>query len=241
MARKIDKIVSMQQELYRQSIAFIPMIVNLSINSNNLWSPSRISGTRNHNLRNLLKEHLGYKDSKRKKAKVRCMVSGELGNGEEVIGAHIIPCASEEKKLRHLGMQLQDLSSVQNGLFLASGIEDAFDKLKLSFVKSNPLVEKLFLKIWDGSCRQTSIWPNSSKVIGDYDGHELELGDHKPFKRGLSYQAYIAYLESSSSLVKEDEPRNYGTPGEYSYYNERQLLESTFARDVNNEVDEDTF
>ena len=121
---------------------------------------------------------------------------------------------------------VESLGQRQYGLFLAVGIEKAFDKLQISFVKSNPLKGDLYLRIWDETCRSTPLWPGCNVTIGDFDGCALSLGEHQPFKRCLSYQAYQAYqayLHCSS--VEKEAPTYFGTPTSSDFHKVMTLEE----------------
>lgn len=218
------------QQMLTQQKVILPIVVNLSLQQHNLWSPSRVSGTRDHNLRHSLKTALGYS----KKAKVHCMATGKEGNGEQVIGAHILPCCSDEVRLKSLGLKLEDLKSTRNGLFLAAGVEKAFDTLKISFVKTNLLQNSLHLKIWDKSCFDTPLWEGCKETIGDFDDAVLNLRKHSPYLRALSYQAYQACIHNV--VGKDETPCFYGTPGDYPFCEQLTVLENNFSRDVKNEI-----
>jgi hypothetical protein len=133
---------------------------------------------------------------------------------------------------------MKDTSSVRNGLFLASNVEKAFDRLQLSFIKSSPLSDMLVLKIWDDSCRDTPIWTGHETTIGDLDGQELVLGSHRPYKRALSYHACQAYLRNNIDGVP---PIPYGTPNakQSQVASELCLLRGIFDRHVEEEVEDD--
>ena len=207
--------------------SIMPTLVNLSIQSNNFWSRSKSSAaSRSRNFRANLLRDLKYSADDA----VKCMVSQQSGIGDQVIAAHIIPCSAAANKLSHLGLAPSDLNLSKNGLFLARNIELAFDRLQVSFVKSNPLLDTLFLKIWDDSCRETPIWDGSDLKIGAFEGAPLRLDSHTIFKRCLSFQAYQAYFNSPGSNVSM--PVNYGSPGNYAHYSEREVLESQFYRDA---------
>jgi hypothetical protein len=221
------------QQVLTQQKVILPMVVNLSLQQHNLWTSSRVSGTRDHNLRQSLKTALGYS----KKAKVRCMATRKEGNGEQVIGAHILPCCSDEVRLKSLGLKLEDLKSTRNGLFLADGVEKAFDTLKISFVKTNLLQDSLHLKIWDKSCFNTPLWEGCEETIGDFDDAVLNLEKHSPYLRALSYQAYQACIHNV--VGKDETPCFYGTPGDYPFCEQLTVLENNFSRDVKNEISSD--
>jgi len=213
--------------------SILPIIRNISLKEHNLWTPSVISSLRNDQFRNDLKKHLGYG----KDAKVSCMVSKFKGNGKEVIAAHIAP-SSSPCKLKYVGLEKVDVNNVRNGLFLAFGIEKAFDKLQISFIKSNPLKDVLCLHIWDDECRKTPLWFGHKQTIGDFDGSPLLLGKHDPFKRCLSYQAYQAHLNSNT---KEDFPLYFGTPTKSDFDKQMtmgEILKVEFFRRYEEEVGE---
>lgn len=54
---------------------------------------------------------------------------------------------------------------------------------------------QLYVKIWDKTCRNIEVFPGAGRTIGEFDGARLNLGKHKPFRRALSYQAYISFLK----------------------------------------------
>ncbi len=203
--------------------------MNTSLKDHNLWTPSIVSCRRNDDFRAELKKHLGYS----RKAKVSCMVTKLKGNGEQVIAAHIVPCSSSPLKLKYIGMGKDDVNNVRNGLFLAFGIEKAFDKLQISFIKSHPLKDELYLRIWDDECRTTPLWEGHQQTIGDFDGRPLLLGSHNPFKRCLSYQAYQAHL---NIYANEDTPLYFGTPTNSDFDKIGETLKGEFFRKFEEEV-----
>jgi hypothetical protein len=172
-----------------------------------------------------------------KKAKVSCMVSKFKGYGKEVIAAHIAPCTSLVSKLKYVGLEKCDVNNVRNGLFLAFGIEKAFDKLQISFIKSNPLKDELYLHIWDDACRTTPLWEGHEQTIGNFDGSPLLLGAHKPFMRCLSYHAYQAYI--NSNCAKEDFPLYFGTPTKSDFDNQ-MTMEQTFKAEFFRRYEDET-
>ncbi len=134
------RLAPIDRHIARVDEIILPMVVNLSVTAHNPWTPSVLSGTRDPNFRQILTNALGHGRT------AQCMVSGLMGNGEQVIAAHIIPSASNELVMSDLGLSVHDLNDVRNGLFLAVEIERAFDKLQISFVKSNPLSEALYFE-----------------------------------------------------------------------------------------------
>ena len=218
--------------------AVIPYLLSKSVESENFWSASKLSVDRDTTFRKRLKRQLGYA----RDDEVRCMVTGILGGGSEVIAAHIIPRATEPRLLRVFDMKKEDLNDCRNGLFLTANIEKAFDKLELSFVKSeNPLEISLRLKIWDDKCKSIPLFSGCARTIGEYDGAVLNLSSkngagvsHRPFKRGLSYQAYHAHLNYCSELPQE--LVLYGSPEDACAFN---FLFSDMRRQVVKSVEED--
>jgi hypothetical protein len=164
------------------------------------------------------------------------MVSKQLREGTDVVAANIVPCSSDAKNLQYVGISLAQANDVRNGLMLAVGFEKAFDQLQISFLKINPLKDALFLHIWDDNCRQIPLWEGCSKTIGDYDGFELDLRNHKPFMRCLSYQAYQAYL-AFRSCSSEQPPAYYGSPTDSMF--DQAMLADQFFRHVENEMDDE--
>jgi HNH endonuclease len=135
---------------------------------------------------------------------LKCMVSGALGglstnpnDSNSIVCAHIIPNRARSKPgvLKKLGYTAPDIDCVRNGLFLAYNIEQAFDKLQLCFVDNpHPLTDGLVMKIYD-VCRDVPLYIGSDRVIGEFDGYALTLGDHLPFRSALCYHAYYTFLE----------------------------------------------
>jgi hypothetical protein len=129
-----------------------------------------------------------------------CMISGL--NGKLKL-AHILPRRTKQSIRESLGMEIEDMNSFRNLLLLACNIEDAFDRLKLSFIQKNALDTTLILKIWDDSIRTQQIWPGSTQTIGMYEGSALNLSlpigiyELEPFRRCLSYQALMAIMTNS--------------------------------------------
>jgi hypothetical protein len=187
-------------------IPIVPVVLKLSAVQNNFWTPSVLSSGRSSRFRRKLTKSVGDTTT----AGAVCMVSGHVGTGDQVRAAHIVPCSSDASKLAFIGLTIDDVNSPRNGLFLAKNVEMAFDKLQLSFIKTKLFYDRLYLKIWDDSCRSVPIWPGHATTIGDLDGRELVLGAHKPFKRALSFQSYQAYMHCTT--VGKVMPEPYGTP-----------------------------
>jgi hypothetical protein len=180
----------------------------------------------------MLMKSLGYSEGQ----DPVCMVTGIPGNGEAVIAGHIIPRSTRKPILTHLGIEITDVNKPNNGVFWVKGIEDAWEKLALSFVKSNPLEDKYYMHIWDDSVRNTPLYKDSDKTVGEYNGAELCLGQHVVMKRGISYQAYQAYLHNSPSDALLRSQCLYGTPEKYPYQTEMELMRRAYLGDVEDEV-----
>ena len=67
---------------------------------------------------------------------------------------------------------------------------------------------------------------------------ELDLGGHVVMKRGLSYQAYQAYLHKSDDDNGVKLTCLYGSPGTYPFKSIGTLLEEQYRADVEKETDE---
>ncbi len=93
------------------------------------------------------------------------------------------------------------------------------------------------LKVWDPTCLSNELWKGCGRKLQDFDGAQLNLNDHVVFKRGLSYQAYQAYLRCCSPL--KEMPLHYGSPGTYKAFTQMELLKQNFERDVSNELELD--
>jgi hypothetical protein len=212
----------------------IPIVCNYSVASSNPWTPSKVSGGRSETFRATLMTSLRFKNSK--KQRPVCMVTGTRGGGDVVIAGHIIPCSTDKKILSHLGIEVTDVNKPKNGIFWVKGIEDAWEKLALSFVKSNALQDKYYMHIWDESVRDTPLYKDSKRTLGEFVGAELCLDRHVVMKRGLSYQAYQAYLQNSSTDELLGSQCLYGTPEKYPYQTTIELMRKNYLGDVEDEV-----
>ena len=235
-SRVLERVERQVASLTTAFTALVPAIVSLAAKDQNLWTKSVVSSTRDANFRGDLKRALGLHDTKKKKVLVPCMVSGHEGNGEQVLAAHIIPCAGDPRKLSYLGLTATDVSSTKNGLFLAEGIEKAFDKMELTFVRVSPLLDALHLHIWQDSCRGKPLWRGSLHTVGEFDGAELRLNGHVVYKRALCFHAYQCYLLHDPGGAGSVPPMSC-SPGTYKYRSERQLYEDNFRRAVADELE----
>lgn len=214
----------------------LPIIVRTSIKSEtNFWTPSKITESNNDTMRNTLKIYLKFNYSKTK-----CMVTGQWGNGEQVVGAHIIPRSVNTVEVnRVLGYTSDDINHARNGLLLAKGIEEAFDRMQISFIKTNPLHDKLYMKIWDESVLDNPIWKGSKLTIRNFQNNPLSLGRHNPFKRGLSYHAYRCFLYYASDDKLIENQCIYGSPGNYQFKNDLQLMKEEVYHAIEADNEED--
>lgn len=169
----------------------------------------------------------------------RCMLSGEVGFGQQVVVAHIIPAKSSVSLLKGLGFTATDVNSLRNGLSLAKGFEEAFDRRQASFVETlgkkctiedqasfikslgsdagkstdeadySPMTTYTFT-IWDKECRENPLWKGSQLTVGQFEGRSLVLGNANPMKRALSLHTYHCFLHSN--LGEEFQPKAFGSP-----------------------------
>ena len=119
---------------------------------------------------------------------------GEFVTSEDIVAAHILPSSTTEEIVTILEMTLEEMQGPKNGLFLCKKIEVCFDHLELSFIPTdmlNPMTYKCV--IWREACKSLSVYKDRTEKIGDYDNKLLKLGKLEPFRRALSYQAFLAY------------------------------------------------
>ena len=101
------------------------------------------------------------------------MVSGVESNRIDSISAMQIlpPDTSSPRLLRMLNLRAEDLHSMRNGLFLAHGIEKAFQQLEVSFVRHpNPTRDKnvLVMKVWGAA--DNGVGSSSGSTTGSGTG-----------------------------------------------------------------------
>jgi hypothetical protein len=218
-------------ELLEVIKALVPFVSRVNLKLNNPWTPSIVTGTRNDDFRQLLKAQLGIEGNN-----ISCMLTGQVGNGDQVCGAHILPCSTEKYLCDELNMTIDDLNSPRNGLFLARNVEREFDSLNLSFVVADVLHPNVFkMVIWADECRYKPIWNRHLHAIGQYESCTLILNDHKPFRRALSFQAYQAHTNARGSPARL--PPEFGTPPS-SFNTMRRQLEGYYETAFREEVAE---
>ena len=172
------------------------------------------------------------------------MITSCEGKGKEVVVAHLVPTRAKIRNLEVIGMSPIDLLSARNGLLLAKGIEECFDKLQLSFCKKDDqsiLDDNLYMKIWDDDIRGLPIFLGSSSTIGEFDGHRLVIGSHRPFTRALSFQAYTAYQRNKHRLASQIAPKHFGSPADRTcggaYFSTlRTQVHTTFRQEIKEEA-----
>lgn len=213
----------------------VPLIATISqslLVQNNPWTASKLSkGERGDDCRESLTKLLGFTTSKSSKNKPKCCVTGK----RPVKCAHLIPCGATALQLANVGLTVDNVNDTANLVFWVYEIESCFDRLQLSFMKTNPLQDKLFLKIWDESIRGKVLYHGSSQTINDIDGWEIKL-EHKVYTRLLAYQAYQACVKygSDDRTIRQS---LYGSPGNYTFRSQADLLLSQFQKDIEEEID----
>jgi len=190
---------------------------------------SQHSGSRDNDFRANLKLCCGFQSSY-----IPCMLTTRVGNSNQVCVAHILPCRTKKRIAEQLNLSLENLNDTRNGLFLAKNIEVAFDKLQLSFIPQDILhPNSLKMVMWDQDVSSTPIWEAHADVIGQYEGCTLQLGGHSPYRRALSYQAYIAHASSKLCLDDNSRPQEFGIPGSTFYYS-RQISQEEVEANLKN-------
>ena len=100
----------------------------------------------------------------------------------------------------------------------------------------HPLTLKMV--VWDDAVRETPIWDTNSDVIGQYEGCSLHLDGHNPFRRALSYQAYMAhnhYLKKPLPIDKDPCLPEFGTPPS-AFFDMRMSLKAHFENSLREEI-----
>ena len=87
--------------------------------------------------------------------------------------------------------------------------------------------------IWCDETRDKSLWDGHANVIGQYEGCTLALNGHDPFRRALSYQAYLAH--ENSRLPPEARHEEFGTPPS-NFISLRSQLKENYQTSYREEV-----
>ena len=203
------------------------IVLRSEISKHNLWTQSAVSSRKEKTVRgdkfreNFIIHTGGFAEvlvaDKGDAYYCKCMLSGQLGLGRQVKVAHLLPVVSKISTLTELGFEEADVDDVRNGLLLSAGFEEAYDTLRASFVKGiyqdhtlgGPREGYIFT-IWDDECRKLETFPESGRLIEEFEGHALTLNGHDPFKRALSFQAYQAFLHNKVALHLR--PKDFGSP-----------------------------
>ena len=212
----------------------IPLVLDMSIQRHNLWTPSVISEGESATYRQELMNEMGFDNKKNKPV---CMVSGISDGGDKVICGHIVPCQSPQYKLNELSIKVADLNNSENCVFWCAGFQHAYESLLISFVRTNPFSEKYYLKFWNEDAKQIPLWRGCTRFIGEFDGSELNLGGHNIWKRALSFQAYQGYLANDIQDADLKKETLYGSPGSYPFYNKIKELRKEYQKLVLEETD----
>ena len=178
----------------------------------------------------------------------RCMITGIDGDGSLVVCAHIVPKSVAQADLILLGLKLDFVNTVRNGLLLVKSLEVAFDECKLSFEQAlfsdedGAIRSGLRLKIWDNDTRLKPLFCGSTQTIGEYEGGFLSLGGVNPCLRALSYHNYQCWLQLSGELPQT--PEEYSSDSNNGFSRTIRLKQAEVMRadadeDDNDEEDED--
>ena len=231
----------------------LPDLHSVILRVNNPYTASKLSTDGRHpDFRQNLSQAV-YGRYKTSSDKIECMLSGEKGNGLEVVAAHIVPASTSSQILEGIPMTKAEVLSVRNGLFLSKEVEVAFDNLQISFIPEDILhPETLVMVIWKDEVRSTPLWKKyasngmeSSQCtlqIGQYVDYALKLKGYNPIRRGLAYQAGLAYnLLTEEEREKFLKPSSFGTPSQKSPILERIAAGRNFAlsTEFNEEEDEE--
>ena len=196
------------------------------ISDSSLGSRSQTSGNKSKEDKSSLKEKVGNHYGSRKnpknkgeQSKYQCCVSGEWGEGREVVVAHLLPKRSDHVWLDRL--EIDDVDNYRNLVLLAYEIENAFDHQQLCFVPQNVHGgTEMVLRILDDKIREKHIHPKSKRTIGEYHGEPMKFnfllnpGLKRPFSSVLSLHTLKSYeLAKKKGWVPEDNE----TPPKFQY------------------------
>ena len=193
-------------------------VLTLMADINNPWNDlhSSRSSQRPSDFKEKVHQYYNY-GQEYNPAKVKCMLTGWVGNHQSVPAAHIVPRSVKLDALQACGMDRADIDHPRNALLLSKNIEDSFDTMRVSFILPNPLHKDLIvLKCWDPSMNTVPAWSDSTKTIADFDGQPLIFqpdDTNRPFRRALFLQAVFAYEHAVLAGWSPGEPPVYfGTP-----------------------------
>ena len=174
----------------------IPILGKVVAHHYNPYERGFSDGTGEKDYRAKLQEAV-YGDSK---APIFCMVTSiadadnPCPKAEYIVAAHILPSKTTRLVTEILEMSLEDIQSVKNGLFLCKAIQQSFDNLSLSFVPIDLLhPNKYKMVIWKEACKKKFVIEGRGEQIGAYENSELNVQHLRPFRRALSYQAFLAH------------------------------------------------
>lgn len=167
-----------------------------------VWTPSKRT----------LAEHQGFKETildfyQRRDGhdQVYCMVLNRSYPRNQVRATHIWKASTFGDGLTEFGLKKEDVSSPQNGLLLAEGIEQAFNNKEVCFVW-NPLQQHLQLLVLNPDLMNQCVFPSRSKTFRDIHNSRLHHPPGKlPFRRLISWHASRSYQYARNRNWIDDE------------------------------------
>jgi hypothetical protein len=253
-----DELVNMLQEMNRNNIQMNKNTVQLShmltVTNNNANNPyAKMIQTTNSakvDTRKMFKGHCGIEGSS-----PTCMYTGV--KHKDVLCAHILPKSTAMSTLNNLCMTAADLNSPRNLLWLCSGIESAFDSMKISFVSHlfEGLLGGYVMHVWDDTCLDYPLYTDSTQTIRDVYAANRPLNltvtrnkgvpfKHDIFKRTLANQALWCHnnhigtfpgslweLGDFSSLSSEDRHKLVS----HEYLGSEMILTREILREIEEE------
>jgi hypothetical protein len=121
-----------------------------------------------------------------------CQVLNRSYPSEDVIGAHIWKHATGGHHLDAFGLRAENVDSPRNGLLLARGIEQAFDKQQVCFLY-DMFKKEIFLHVIDQSLNDQLVHPSTTRRFRDVDNAVLQCPpDCLPYRRLLAWHAIWA-------------------------------------------------
>jgi hypothetical protein len=139
-----------------------------------------------------------------------CMLSGELGDNDQVRVLNLMPLNSTDQQIEAANILRFELCSTYNCLLVADQIKRAYQRLDISFVpaSNNTYVMKIWTPVglhsshkYRGDVRGIPLWDNtsgqvSSKLIGEFEGQLLFVGANELFTQALVYQELFAFRQA---------------------------------------------